>query len=471
MTTLTLRTAVALVAALALGCGSFDILNENDPSEADLLANPTPSKVSVAGTGLFVGARAGVTGEIWILGSYGREGVNLLGNNQPDYQEPFFGPIQQQRAVAWGNEFTNIRSANIFLEALNKTTQLSAAQKAAGAGLAQTLKGLAMFKVIAARGKLGAPVDVGRSLSQDPAPFLTEDGVYNYIRALLDSAKTNLQAGASAAFPLTVPGGFGDFSTPTDFLKFTRGLAAKAEVFHGSVGCGAPCYQRALTELGGSFLTQDPAALAVGAYYDFSSGPGDSPNGLSDPLNGAAFFALRGNLEDAQLQPGGDIDQRALDKIAPTTRDQPQTVGGFPITGELKFTMYLAGGRSNTAAGIPILKNEELILLRAEANLGLGNKAAAIADLDFIRTHSGGLGPTTLTASSPTAALLDELLYNRRYSLLWEQGARWIDARRYNRLATIPVAVPDGAVPAEIPIPEAECQARNLTAPCRPAGN
>ena len=465
-----MHTATTLLAGLTLGCGSFDILNSNDPSEADLLTNPTPSKISVAGTGLFVGARAGVTGEIWILGSYGREGVNLLGNNQPDYQEPFFGPIQQQRTVAWGAEFNNIRSANIFLAALAKTTQLSAAQKSAGVGLAQTLKALALFKVIAVRGKLGAPVDVGRSLSEDPAPFLTEDGVYNYIRALLDSAKTNLAAGAAAEFPLVLPGGFSDFATPAAFLKFTRGLAAKAEVFHGSAGCGTTCYQRALTELSGSFVDLDPGALALGPYYDFSSGPGDSPNGLSDPLNGAGFFALRVNQTDAQLQPGGDMDQRVLDKIADATRDPPQTVGGFPITGELKFTIYLAGGRSNTGAGIPILKNEELILLGAEANLGIGNKAAAITYLNFVRQNAGGLAPTTLTAASPTAAILDELLYNRRYSLLWEQGARWIDARRYNRLSTIQVIVPDGAVPAEVPIPEAECQARNLTAPCRPAG-
>ena len=471
MRLLSINTAATLLATLTLGCGSFDILNLNDPSEADLLTNPTPSKISVAGTGLFVGARAGVTFEIWVIGSYGREGVNLLGNNQPDYQEPYFGPIQQQRPVAWGAEFANIRSANIFLAALAKTSQLSAAQKSAGVGLAQTLKALAMFKVIAARGKLGAPVAVERSLSEAPPPFLTEDGVYNYIRALLDSAKTNLQAGASVAFPLILPGGFADFSTPVDFLKFAHGLAAKAEVFHGSVGCGTACYQLALAELGQSYLSLDASALGFGPAYDFSSGPGDAPNGLSDPLNGAGFFALRVNQTDAQLQLGGAMDQRVLDKIADATRDPPQTVGGFTITGELKFTNYLSGGRSNTSAPIPILKNEELILLRAEANLGLLNKAAAIADLDFVRVNSGGLAPTGLTAGSSTGAMLDELLYNRRFSLLWEQGTRWIDARRYNRLATIPPVVSGGAVPTEIPIPEAECQARSLTAPCRPAGN
>src|SRR5262249_121999 len=237
----------ALAAALLTGCGTFTVLDPNNPSEDDLLTNPTPSKVSVAGTGLFAAVRAGMTGEIWLIGSWGREGVNLLGNNQPDYQEPYYGPIQQQRPTAWGNEYAAIRSANVFLTALSRVGQLSDAEKAAGIGLAQTLKGLSFLKIIAVRGHLGAPVAVGPSLSEDPAPFLTEDGVYLYIRALLDSAAANLQAAGSANFPLVIPDGFTSFSTPATFLQFTNGLSAKAEVFHGSIGCGAACYQLALT--------------------------------------------------------------------------------------------------------------------------------------------------------------------------------------------------------------------------------
>jgi starch-binding outer membrane protein, SusD/RagB family len=472
MTTLHQRIAIraGLAAALLSGCGTFTVLDPNNPSENDLLTNPTPSKVSVAGTGLFAAVRAGVTGEIWLIGSWGREGVNLLGNNQPDYQEPYIGPIQQQRPTAWTNEYAAIRSANVFLIALDRVGQLSAEEKAAGVGLAQTLKGLSFLKIIAVRGHLGAPVEVGRSLSEDPAPFLTEDGVYLYIRALLDSAAANLQAAGGANFPLVIPDGFSSFSTPATFVQFTNALSAKAEVFHGSIGCGAPCYQLAITKLSQSFLTLDPSQLDLGPAYDFSNNPGDTPNGLSDPLNGAGFFALTLNRTDAQHQPGGALDQRVLDKIADATRDPPQTVGGFPIVGDLKFVNFFSSGRADPAHSIPILKNEELILLRAEANLGLGNKAQAISDLDFIRTNSGGLAPTSLNAASSSSALLDELLYNRRFSLLWEQGARWIDARRYNLLGTIPVVVPDGAVPTEIPIPEAECQARNLSVPCHPAG-
>jgi hypothetical protein len=121
-------------------------------------------------------------------------------------------------------------------------------------------------------------------------------------------------------------------------------------------------------------------------------------------------------------------------------------------------------------APIPIIKNEELILLRAEANIGLNNLAAAITDLDLVRVNAGKLPPTTLTPASSQAAFLDELLYNRRYSLLWEQGSRWVDARRYGRLNTIQVAVPNGEVPTRMPIPADECAARGLGTSCNPLG-
>ena len=100
------------------------------------------------------------------------------------------------------------------------------------------------------------------------------------------------------------------------------------------------------------------------------------------------------------------------------------------VTGTTKFTIYASQNDPT-----PILKNEELILLRAEANFQLGNTAAALADVNFIRVNSGGLAPLPAGFSGD---LLTEILYNRTYSLLFEQGTRWVDARRYGRLAQLP---------------------------------
>jgi hypothetical protein len=77
--------------------------------------------------------------------------------------------------------------------------------------------------------------------------------------------------------------------------------------------------------------------------------------------------------------------------------------------------------------------------VRAQVNLGLGNFAAAPADIDTIRVRSGGLAPRT---DATTAAALDDLSRRKRYSLLFESGSRWIDARLYGRLGALPVDIP-----------------------------
>jgi len=465
--------SVGTVALLALGACSFDITNPNNPTLDDLLNNPTRGKLSAAATGLFSSSRNGVQGIIWRLGSMGREGINLSGNNQPDFQEPYYGPIQSGGSFGgtqWGDRYSVIRSANIYLDALAKATDLTAEEKAASRGFARTIKALQFMYVAETRGFLGAPVDVDRELSAGPAPWLPEDGVWAYIVATLDSGATDLTAAGGASFPFPTPPGYTLFNSPAAFIPFNRALAAKANVFRATAknGCGgtaATCYSTALTDLAASFLNTDPATFQLGAYYDFSSASGDQTNALSDGLNSPVFYALQGNLDSAQLQSNGtSLDQRVLDKITPA--QDTNVYGGIPeIPGRLKFTMYLTNGQADAGHAIPIIKNEELILLRAEAEwfATAPNKAAALADIDLVRVNSGGLNPTSLTTASSDAAFVAELLYNRRYSLMWEQGARWIDARRFNLLGNIEIVSNSGNIPNAMPVPLTECQARNLS--------
>ncbi len=89
----TRRFAIAAGLVVVAGC-NFDILNTNQPTLGDLLSNPTRDKLTAQANGLMSSARTGMESFIWRLGSMGREGINLSGNNQPDYAEPFFGPVQ-----------------------------------------------------------------------------------------------------------------------------------------------------------------------------------------------------------------------------------------------------------------------------------------------------------------------------------------------------------------------------------------
>src|SRR5207249_9953963 len=134
-----------------------------------------------------------------------------------------------------------------------------------------------------------AAVDVDQPLDFGPAPWVSEDSAYGYILGLLNSAQSDLTAAGSSDFPFSIPGGLSNFATPATFIQFNRALVAKANVLRATVtgGCGgtpANCYTAALTALGASFLDPDPATYQSGAYSDFSSGPGDATNGLSDPV-------------------------------------------------------------------------------------------------------------------------------------------------------------------------------------------
>src|SRR5712692_11924858 len=106
--------AVAAALLVVGGC-NFDILNTNQPTQDDLVNNPTRAKLSAAATGLFASARGGIQGIIWRLGSMGREGINLSGNNQPDFQEPYFLSAligSGFGGALWGGRYTAIRDVN-----------------------------------------------------------------------------------------------------------------------------------------------------------------------------------------------------------------------------------------------------------------------------------------------------------------------------------------------------------------------
>src|SRR5207244_453089 len=132
------------------------------------------------------------------------------------------------------------------------------------------------------------------------------------------------------------------------------------------------------------------AALTLGAYNSYSTNAGDIVNPLFDPLP-RTQVALPTIITDAQLRADGSPDLRATQKTGPMT---PRTLNGITVV--LKWNIY-----KTSADPIPIIKNEELILLRAEAELGCtgvfpaiactGNRANALAYINVIRVKSGGL--------------------------------------------------------------------------------
>ena len=276
--------------------------------------------------------------------------------------------------------------------------------------------------------------------------FITRDEAYTKTAALFDEARTDLAA-AGTAFPFTLTTGFAGFNTPANFLRINRGLKARLEVYRGR-------WADALTALNESFISTTAgttAGFATGVYHVYSTASGDATNPLFDPAP-RAIVAVPEFLTDARLRADGSRDLRATTKAVVGTVNLA-TQG---ISSNVRPIVY-----PTNVTSIPIIRNEELILLRAEANIGLGNRAAAIADLNFVRTNAGGL---PALASDFSGDLVTEMLYDRRYSLFFEYGHRWVDARRYNRLGELRKQLPTHRVFPLVPIPVDECNQR-LAAP------
>jgi len=467
----TVSLQAALAGALALSaCRDLDILNNNAPTVETLTGNPTRAVLARAATGIFAQAYNDVATEIAVWALYGREGYNLLGNDPRETQEQFRGPPDPtgRHSADWIGPYQTIRTINTYLQALTNATGMTQAEVRASAGFAKTVKAWMIHRVAVRTGVLGIPIDVDQPLGSEPAPFVTFDAALKAAADLMDEAFTDLQAGG-AAFPFTVAPGYTGFTTPATFGQFNRALAAKIQVRRATfVNCTA-CWAAASTAMNASFVTTTglPGSLANGVYYFYSLTAGEPSNPISEPLTSNRYWVHPSIVTGAQAQPNGQPDRRLTSKVLAAGR----SLNLNDLIGTHKPVMYNSAtspATANLAAPIPWINNEELLLLRAEIRWNTGNQQGALDDINLVRLHAGGLGPTTLTPASPTSAFVTELLYNRTYSLLWTQGTRWVDARRYGRTASLPLDRPGDIIYANMIIPAAECDARRLPVPCTP---
>jgi hypothetical protein len=104
----------------------------------------------------------------------------------------------------------------------------------------------------------------------------------------------------------------------------------------------------------------------------------------------------------------------------------------------MSFPYEVSMYASNTS-NFSIIRNEELVLMYAEAMIQTNKLADAVKALDLVRTSSGlqALATAKPTIVANKDLLIDEVLNQRRYSLFFE-GHRWFDMRRYNRLDKLP---------------------------------
>ena len=325
--------------------------------------------------------------------------------------------------------YANVRAENNLLDAVPRaTSEFTAGDKAAINGFVKTLKAQDLYRVLETRDTLGLPVAV-----LDPnvvAPIVCKPAVLTYLSALLDTAYTDLQAavaGGTTVFPATLPTGWtgigGDYSLIANQIRYNRGLKGKIEVYRGLLG-NAASFVAARTALDIA-LAGDPgtaASLAGGPYFQFSTLSGEYANPLFDTR-----VHFTPSVYDS-LQAG---DKR-ISKIVVQSTPATITIDGVTFSTPYDPAVSVTSNAANQTRPIPILKNEELYLLRAQAKIGSGDLPGAAADISVVRTVSGGLLPYA-TFANATAAI-NAVLYEKRYSLLTDGPQRLVDLRAYGRL-------------------------------------
>ncbi|MDQ2753364.1 MAG: RagB/SusD family nutrient uptake outer membrane protein [Bacteroidota bacterium] len=409
-----------------------DYGNLNGPTVEAYQNNATIAELNNLVSGTESGMRNSIAFYLDDIGIISRE-MYHFSNSEPRYVTDLLGASNATLsgsnfyiATPWASRYRVVKNCNVLIDAANNTTLATDAQKKAYTGFAKTIEAYQLLMNLNLTDSNGIRVDVA-----DPnklGPIVDYNTGLASISSLLDAGMNDL-TGAEVAFPLA---GFGQFSDAAGLIKFNRALAARVDVYEQK-------WSDALTALSVSFFDMS-GDFTTGVYHVFGTGSGDQLNPAFIPQNQNGEVRVAHPSFAADILPNDDRISKA------TLRTSTASISAG-LSSNRDVWVY-----TSSTAPIPIIRNEELILIYAETNIQLNNFGEAIKTLNIIRTKHGLAG---YSGAQTQSALIDEMLYERRYSLYFE-GHRWIDMRRYNRLNQLPLDRPDDNVWSEFPLPVTE---------------
>ena len=417
------------------GCKNEPIPNPNAPTIDQIVKNPTVGELNNLVTGCEGGMRLELGLQLDILNIFGREYYRYSSSDSRWTQDLLgkgntaLNPSSYYCFNWWLYRYNVVKNANLLLTGVKNSTYLTDEKQRNGyIAFAKTIMAYQLLMSLNLTYENGIRLDVS-----DPdklGPIVKKEAALTAIAQLLDDANAAL---GNADFLFHLSPGFKDFDDVPGFRKFNRAIAARVAVYRQKWG-------DALLMLQGSFLQlSGDANLNAGVYHVYAAASGDVVNDLIALPDGTDEIRM------VQSSFATDIDHED-DRIQKTAlRATPITVDG--LTSDRDFVLY-----DKETSPVPIIRNEELVLLYAEANLQTGQFIPAADALNTIRTKHG-VGPRHDLDTKEK--LLDELLVQRRFSLFGE-GHRLIDLRRYNRLNILPKDRAEDDVWPQLPLSDKE---------------
>jgi starch-binding outer membrane protein, SusD/RagB family len=417
---------------LTLGACKKDFGDLNNATVQAFTANATEGELNNLVSGTESGLRTNLALYLDDCGIIGRE-MYHFSPSEPRYVTDLLGASGATLSNSnfyitnpWASRYQVVKNCNVLIASATNSTLITAAQRAGYIGFAQTIKAYQLLLCLNLTDTGGIRVNVS-----DPTnlgPFVDYTDALAAISSLLDSGAVQL-ANASVAFTLA---GFSEYSDAPGLAQVNRALAARVDIYQSE-------WSQALIDLNASFFNLN-GSLTDGVFDVYGTGSGDQLNTFFIPQNTTGEVRVAHPSYIADILAGDDRSGKA------TLR----TVGAASLDG--LSSNYDVWVYTSSTTPIPIVRNEELILIYAEANIQQSDPTDAVNAINIIRAAHNLPAYSGLTDQ---ADLLTELLYERRYSLYCE-GHRWIDLRRYNLLGTLPIDRPGDQVWSAFPIPVSE---------------
>lgn len=321
--------------------------------------------------------------------------------------------------------YQGVKLANIIIDQIPNEQNMSTEDIEATLGFAKTMKAYYMLLNLNLTYQNGIRIDVSDPFNL--GPFVSYTEALTALQTMLTEAYTHL-GNSGAAFPFSIGGGFENFDTPATFSEVNKAIAARVALYQNDMPL-------VLSNLNDSFLDLN-GDIDLGVVYEFVNAANETRNPLYIPnVSGEVRAAHNSYAADIEA---GDMRINKVENIPTITDD------GLSSDYNIAFV-------DSFESPLTLIRNEELILMYAEANIAT-NPSATENAINIIRTTHG---LPVYMGGTDAASLLDEVARQRRYSLYGE-GHRWIDARRLGFLNTLPIDRPDDNVFDQMPLPDNE---------------
>jgi starch-binding outer membrane protein, SusD/RagB family len=410
-------------------CSLDPVIDPNFPSVDAVSKNASKGQLNALATGQIAAARNSLATYHQVVGTLGKELFNFNGT-ESRWMTELNGLRPIDNSAFYNGATTGfglpIRHANILLTSLNNTTSVTDQEKAAYRGLANTFKGLAYLYMLNVQFNNGVRLNVEDPFN--PSKTVSYAESLAGIAAFLDEGASQLDA-AGSTFPFAVP--YAGFNTPATFKTFNRAVALRVAVYQKD-------WVKAETLLPQTFVSET-ASMNLGLYHSFNPNTPD----IANPMLSTASQIIVGVEKIWDDIEVGDARKSKVLEVNPKL----SYTSGVTYATKYRVNMYTLGN-----APVPIIRNEELLLIAAEVAAQRNKPTDAVKFINIVRS-AAGLG--NYGGGQTTPALVDAILKERLYSLFYE-GHRWIDMRRYDKFSEVHLPVAEMKILAQLERPVAE---------------